>query len=308
MPGHDDRPPEEQAWWTRRWLDIFERYNPIYERQLARGRKFARDGRVLRVAVSPGLIEAEAYGDTWGQKHEIAIQVAPLPDAVWNRALVAMARRAATVAQVLAGEMPQDIEWTFSQAGAPLVPPTPAAFSSRCSCYDPGPICLHLAAVQYLVAVNLESQPWLLFALRGRIYEQVREDLSATWAAQMGRLDASPGGSSDASRNGSAGATVDGLHVMSAAADPLEAGPLDDAPPTALLRSATFFQAGPELDEFGLTIAPPLVEAALLKRLGKPPFATRDEDPLPDLEKVYAAVTRRALSAFGQTGEKRRKR
>jgi hypothetical protein len=68
-----------------------------------------------------------------------------------------------------------------------------------------------------------------------------------------------------------------------------------------------FYRAGVELDEFQITITPPLVEGSLLKRLGRPPFAGEHEDPLPALTRAYTVVTHRALQALGRSGEQKRK-
>ena len=64
---------------------------------------------------------------------------------------------------------------------------------------------------------------------------------------------------------------------------------------------AHFWEPCENLGAFRVTIAPPPVETALLKRLGPPPFSRRPEAFIGALTLAYASVTRRALAlAFGE--------
>jgi uncharacterized Zn finger protein len=264
------------SWWAQRWLGNLESFGWEYQSRLARGRSYARGGHVLQAEVRAGAVTAQVWGSV-PRPYRVQIRLQPLPDDVWDRAIAALAEQAAYVAKLLAGEMPQEIEQIFAAAGAHLFPQTPGAIESSCTCLDWANPCKHVAAVHYVLASNLDAQPFLLFQLRGRTAEQITAALRARWADEAGGADES-------------------------AAQALAAEAL-----TAPLQSERFFQAGPELDALNLTISPPQVEAALLKRLGKPPFTGKDEDPLPALTQVYVAVTKRALQALGRSGEQRRK-
>jgi uncharacterized Zn finger protein len=277
MPQQTD--PTASSLWARRWLATVEGFGRNYRDRLASGKALARDGRVLRVTVSPGLIEAEVQGQSYLIPHDTAIEIDPFSDEEWERALAGLAGRADYVAQLLADEMPTDIERVFAEAGAVLFPRSPDQLRHFCTCNQPGPMCTHAGAVHYVLAANLDTQPFLLFGVRGMPPEELVEHLRARWAG-------------------------DGEAPLQ---EEPAAPPAPPEPPIAPLHAAGFYAAGPELDAFSVSIAPPQVEAALLRRLGKPPFAGKDEDPLPALTQVYSAVTRRALQALGRSGEKRRK-
>ncbi len=275
MPRQHEQSPV--SWWAQRWLAAVERLDPEYPEYLARGRTFARDGRVLRVSVGEGLIEAETTQPSYLLPRHVTIEVSRLPIDVWERAVGALASKASFVARLLAGDMPHEIDDAFAGAGESLIPATQHTLSSMCTCGDRGPMCEHVAAVHIVIAANLDLQPFLFFALRGRSANEVIAAVRRRWSAR-------------AEEGGKAGVEID-----------------TDAPATpiiAALRPAGFYHAGHELDEFDVTVTPPVVEAALLKRLGKPPFAGVHEDPLPALVQVYTAVTRRALQALGRSGDR----
>lgn len=278
MPKQTKQPGE--SWWAQRWLGNLESFGWEYHSRLTRGRSYARGGHVLQAEVRAGAVTAQVWGSA-PRPYRVQIRLQPLSNDVWDRAVAALAEQAAYVAKLLAGEMPQEIEQIFAAAGAHLFPQTPGEIESSCTCPDWASPCKHVAAVHYVLASNLDAQPFLLFQLRGRTAEQITAALRGRWADEVG-----------------------------SAGESTEQEPAAEATPEALtapLRPERFFQAGPELDALSLAISPPQVEAALLKRLGKPPFAGKDEDPLPALTQVYLAVTKRALQALGRSGEQRRK-
>jgi uncharacterized Zn finger protein len=278
MPKRRDEPG--QSWGARRWLENLESFGPDYQGRLSRGRSYARGGHVLQAEVTAGTVTAQVWGSA-PRPYRVRIRLTPLRDEVWEQAVAALAGQAAYVAKLLAGEMPQEIEAVFARAGAHLFPRRPSEIESSCTCPDWANPCKHVAAVHYVLAANLDAQPFLLFQLRGRTAEQVTAALRERWAADLGGEDEGQ-------------------------AAELEPGTVSEGQ-LAPLRAARFFQAGPELDALSITVSPPQVEAALLKRLGKPPFAGSDEDPTPALTQVYTEVTKRALQALGRSGEKRRK-
>jgi uncharacterized Zn finger protein len=73
----------------------------------------------------------------------------------------------------LAGEMPADIEAVFQSIGLSLFPRSLKDIVFTCSCPDWGDPCKHAAAVYYLLAEQLDADPFILMHLRGRTREQV---------------------------------------------------------------------------------------------------------------------------------------
>jgi uncharacterized Zn finger protein len=270
-----------ESWWAQRWLSTLESFGWEYQNWQSRGRRYARGGHVLQAEVYPGQVVAQVQGSQ-PRPYQVRIRMAPLSEDAWERVTTALADQATYVAQLLAGEMPRAIEAVFDAAGSSLFPQSPEELPSSCTCFDWANPCKHIAAVQYVLASKLDTDPSLILVLRGRTIQQLTAALRASWAAEVGG----------------------GENV--AVAEPAQPASGDE--PLQPLRAAGFFHAGPDLDAFSLTISAPLVEAALLKRLGRPPFATAHEDPLPPLTALYAAVTRRALQALGRSGEARRQR
>jgi uncharacterized Zn finger protein len=272
MPRQRDDLPEP-AGWAWQWLDAIKGFSPENEERLARGAVDARRGAVLQEVVLPGEIQAAVVRASVFEPALVTIRLVRFSDADWQRVAAALAAQAHLAARLLAGEMPPELGEVLASLGLALLPQSPAEITATCTCHQARKLCPHVAAAHYNLAINLERQPSLLFLLRGRDQHSLLDDMRAVW---------------------------EGERPLGEAADPATLPSGGDSMPNEPLRGADFYRAGPALDALRITIAPPQVEAALLKRLGRPPFATAEEDPIPALTSVYTAVTRRALATQGR--------
>ena len=250
------------SWWAKRWIAVLESFG--WGSRLTRGRSYARQGQVLNIDLQVGRVNARVQGSR-ATPYKVKIEIPPLNDAQWERAIDGMAEQAIFAAKLLASEMPQNIEDAFTAAGVPLFPQSAWDVATDCSCPDPANPCKHIAAVYYLLGERFDEDPFLIFHLRGRTREQIVDALRARRAS-----------------------------VMEDTPQEL-AAPVEAVPGLADLLG-TFYEAGPELETVVPQIAAPEVQAGLLRRLGAAP-AGADAD----LRAVYQAMTVHVLNkVFGE--------
>jgi uncharacterized Zn finger protein len=162
------------SWWSRRFVDILESYG--LGTRMQRGRRYARAGQVLSFDVQPGILIAQVQGS---RKTPYVVTVAagqPTPEQ-WARVDTALTSRVGFVARLLAGEVPADLEDVFRDASVDLFPTAWSTLDARCNCPDWENPCKHIAAVLYLFADQLDRDPWLLLAWRGRSRDQLLESI-----------------------------------------------------------------------------------------------------------------------------------
>src|SRR5690242_21841815 len=82
--------------------------------------------------------------------------------------------------------MPPAIDDVYHADGASLLPRDRADLVTACSCPDSGDPCKHVAATHYVLGEALDTDPFLLFELRGRTKEQVLAALSQLRSAEPG--------------------------------------------------------------------------------------------------------------------------
>jgi uncharacterized Zn finger protein len=257
-------------WWATQWIKAMERL--VDAGRLGRGRTYARKGQVIAIEETKNGVTARVQGSR-RTPYKVAIQVKPLSDAQWEKVIDALVSQALFTAQLLAGEMPQDIEEAFAAAGVSLFPDKPGDMVTDCSCPDWANPCKHVAATHYILGEQFDEDPFLLFRLRGRGQEQILE------AMRRRRAD------------------------QEAIEDDLE----EEEPEEIMLLEKTlpsFWEMGESLESFPLTIKPPAVTLPILKRLGEPAFITR-ASLQSQLGPAYQAFTEAALAAAFGDGEGR---
>ena len=131
--------------------------------RLQRGRSYARKGQVISMDVGPGLVTAQVQGSR-PKPYRITIGVLPLTSSQWREVERRLASQALFRAELLAGEMPAEIEQVFADCGTPRFPRSAADLDMHCSCPDWEVPCKHLAAVCYALAEAFDDDPFAMLA------------------------------------------------------------------------------------------------------------------------------------------------
>ena len=182
---------ETRQWWVERWLELLDSYR--FKKRLERGRNYAREGNVLSIEFVDTLILADIQGSET-QPYKVSLSLEPLADENreqalkrmsqppfsdedWDCVIQSLSEKAIFSAQLLAGEMPSDIEAVFTSNGLSLFPYTLSDVRSRCTCPDKANPCKHIAAVYYQLGDRFSEDPFLIFQLRGRTKDQILASL-----------------------------------------------------------------------------------------------------------------------------------
>ena len=182
------RGPIAQHWWSQRFITVLEGMG--LGSRLQRGRTYARKGQVVSLEIDAGSVTAQVQGSR-ARPYRVRIGTSAFGKAQWAQVEQELAGNAWYLANLLAGEMPDDIEDVFTGIGLSLFPTSASDLSLDCSCPDWEVPCKHLAATFYLLAESFDEDPFRIFAWRGRQREDLLDNLHAA------RTD-SPRGTGDA--------------------------------------------------------------------------------------------------------------
>jgi uncharacterized Zn finger protein len=267
-----------QTWWASKWLAALERL--VDSARLGRGRSYARSGQVLNIDITPGRVESRVQGSR-PSPYRVQIEIKPLSNKEWDKVADAMASQAIFAAKLLAGEMPQDIEQAFAQAGVNLFPASRGDLKTECSCPDWSNPCKHIAAVYYLLGEQFDADPFLIFRLRGKSKDDIMAMLRARRSAPVS-------------------ATPEVQRKRSTGAEPKEAEPA--IPLKECL--ARFWDMASSADAFQAVIEAPQVDGVPVKRLGAPGFWRNSKvDFIGTLTHAYQSVTQASLDVALGDGE-----
>lgn len=165
------------TWWGRAWVEALEGRARLDPNRLPRGRTYARSGAAGELVLRPGEITAPVQGSR-ATPYRVTVRVRTFDEGEWRRIFDAFAAEIGHTAALLDGELPPGVAEDAARAGLDLLP-GPGEIQPRCTCPDWADPCKHAAAVCYLVADELDRDPFGLLLLRGRSRQEVLASLRA---------------------------------------------------------------------------------------------------------------------------------
>jgi uncharacterized Zn finger protein len=244
-----------EKWWGKRWIQTLESFQ--IGARLSRGRAYARKGQVASLKIDAGAVQAKVQGSSRGA-YDVSIELTTLNDEQWRNVVDRVSEEPIFAALLLGGEMPEEIERIFSDAGAPLFPLRQNDLDTDCSCPDWSNPCKHIAAVYYLLAEAFDQDPFLLFRLRGMERGVFLERLRATGA----------------------GESITEEQIT-------EENAPNYAPQPLSLDHDAFWGKASLIPDKAAIANPPTLHAAIPKRLGKLPFWRSECDFIQSMETIY---------------------
>ncbi len=264
------------TWWSKRFISALERMGN--SARLQRGRSYARKGQVISLLIQDGCVESEVQGSR-RRPYSVSIRLRSFTEAEWTRIFDTMAAEALYSAQLLAGEVPVEIEEIVGKTGLSLFPDTKKDVTTDCSCPDWENPCKHIAAAYYLLAERFDNDPFLIFSLRGKTKDDVLEALRA----RRKKVSADP--SSDTTE----AAGVAGGDTLSSACKGVAAVAGSE------VAADRFWKNEGEPAEIAFSITGGSeTEFAALQLCGEAPFTIRGSDPAKILLPVYPAARKLA--------------
>jgi uncharacterized Zn finger protein len=278
ITARSTRGPIGETWWSQRFIALLESFG--VGSRLQRGRNYARRGQVVELDVETGIVIAKVQGSRY-TPYRVRIRCKALSEQQWRRLEKAMASQALPLAQLLASEMPRDIEDLFASCKLTLFPRSHAELKASCTCPDSENPCKHIAAAYYILAERFDQDPFQIFVWRGREQGELLEHLRARRAG----VSAGRGAGGAGRRSGSAGA----------AATPAPQPAASESRGPALVDELdSFWHSRPSLAD--VHINPLAAEAtdALLRQLGPAPVDVAGHNLVELLAPAYRALAEQA--------------
>lgn len=216
IPGHQRN--LSTTFWGQAWNRNLTAYSD-YESRMPRGRSYFRSGKVLDLTITPGNITAIVSGT---RLYDVSIAIVPLDQEKWQLLKAKCLGKIGGLMELLSGNLSDEVmrEVTHLEQG---LFPAPQEMKLSCTCPDYAGLCKHLAATLYATGSRFDTQPALLFTLRG---VDPQEMLERNTSEAIAQLTAPAAASGDAART----AALDGLDLAGifGIADPANDSPLRD--------------------------------------------------------------------------------
>ena len=153
-----------KTYWGLQFLNALEHID--YSNRLPRGRSYASNGYVKSIVIEKNKIQAKVKG-SMPQPYNIDIIVPEFSVKQKNDLLDAIQSNPAILASLLNRQLPNDLLNIAKGKGIEIFPKQWRDFNMHCSCPDSAVPCKHLAAVIYLIANEIDLNPFKVLELHG---------------------------------------------------------------------------------------------------------------------------------------------
>ncbi|MBX3013489.1 MAG: hypothetical protein KF832_18355 [Caldilineaceae bacterium] len=245
--------------------------------------------RIKRIEALTGRVHAEIQDQTQGNC-QVTLRFAPLTEQAWHKVIESLENQLQTNGQRNVEELFHEPAPFFTELSNLLLPGQQDELQITCSCAGASPnSCPACELVYRQVGTMLDEEPILLLRLRGREWQTLQQALQARRKADyLGGLPA-------------AGMAVNGANGAAATAGQASAPPHEKSLEQALDH---FWGSRKVLEALHYHIASPLIELALLRRLGPLPAmldeqsgrALAEAELAQEMAKIYRQVTSEAQS------------
>jgi len=152
------------TWWGAKWLEALNGID--YDNRLPRGRTYANKGAVRDISLESRPITAKVQGSR-PRPYKQEVSLKPFTKLEKSQLIKAVTENPVILSALLSRELPKELFDLCQDIGIRLFPTNWRDISAECSCPDWALPCKHLAAVIYLIANEIDKNPFLFFKLKG---------------------------------------------------------------------------------------------------------------------------------------------
>jgi uncharacterized Zn finger protein len=169
-----------KTWWGVEFVSALEGF--IDPGRLQRGKAYRTDNRVLKYDIGGSTVTATIrgnknpyFGVTKEPKYKVVLKFKVISIKAWQEIIQRLCKNAGWLSKLMLNEIPKDIQQAFGQHC--FLPASFKDIEASCSCPDYANPCKHIAGVYYKIAHILDSNPMLLFPLRGLQADELHNEL-----------------------------------------------------------------------------------------------------------------------------------
>jgi SNF2 family DNA or RNA helicase/uncharacterized Zn finger protein len=152
------------TWWGQQWLNSLNKID--YSNRLPRGRTYANKGAVLSIEIKYNTIKAKVQGSR-PSPYNVTIKVPEFNKEQKTTLINLIKDNPQILSKLLNKEISPELDKLAQNREIKIFPETWMDFDMNCSCPDWAVPCKHISAVLYIIANEIDKNPFLLFNLHG---------------------------------------------------------------------------------------------------------------------------------------------
>ena len=154
--------------WGKGWYRHIESFSDC-DYGLPQGRSAVRNGAVCHLELHAGEAKARVFDE---RLYEVWVRMDALEAEKWRALKARCSGEIGSLMELLQGKISDEIMEAVTDPDTGMFP-LEGEMQFSCDCPEYADMCKHVAAVMYGIAVRLDTQPALLFLLRGVDHEEL---------------------------------------------------------------------------------------------------------------------------------------
>ncbi|OJW72146.1 MAG: helicase SNF2 [Candidatus Amoebophilus sp. 36-38] len=153
-----------KTWWGAKWLETFNGIDN--ENRLPRGRSYANSGRAYDIEINENEATAKVQGSR-PRPYKVSIKLNKFDETEQQIIHQAIINTPSILSALLTKKLPIQLLDKLNEHDIRLFPKNWSYVEAECSCPDWAVPCKHIAAVIYLIAAEIDKNPFLVFEIHG---------------------------------------------------------------------------------------------------------------------------------------------
>jgi len=174
------------TWWGQQWLNALKQID--FSNRLSRGRTYANKGLARNIEVSGNKITAEVQGSR-PKPYRVKFTIPAFTNKAKAKIVEVIIENPMHLSSLLNRQLPPELRQLCTNKGVALFPNSWNDITGNCSCPDWAVPCKHMASVLYLIANEIDQNPFLVFELHQfDLFEALKKAGYTTQAQQDIRI------------------------------------------------------------------------------------------------------------------------
>ena len=156
--------PITKTWWGEKWLDALKGVD--YANRIGRGKTYANTGRVYDIIINDNLALAKVKGN-YQSFYNVSVEFKQFSQSEKNTIIKTIYENPTVMSALLNRKLPQEVYDLLKSHKVNVFPTSHRDLNTDCNCPDYATICKHIAGLVYMIALEIDKDPFLIFKLRG---------------------------------------------------------------------------------------------------------------------------------------------
>ena len=151
-----------RTWWGEKWLNSLD--DVYFSNRLPRGKTYANNGKVINIKIKDNIVTAKVKG-RYVDFYKTKLRFNKLSEKQQKIIKSIIYENPSIISSLLNNQLPPQLHEKLIEKGINVFPSAWDSFESTCDCPDYAPICKHIAALMYMLSLEIDKDPFQVFKL-----------------------------------------------------------------------------------------------------------------------------------------------